>query len=302
MIKAITVTNYLGEKRRFELANPYPSGFAVSKVDGLGPPKASINMTDAATIDGAFFNSSRAQSRNIVLTLYFLQDDRSIEDIRLEAYKFFPIKQHIKMVVETDNRECVVDGYVESNTPEIFSNMESTQVSIVCPSPYLYTEAVSNTTFYGVDPLFEFPFENEDPVIPLIVMGAISGVTQKSIWYDGDAEVGVVIYMHAIGPVEHITIYNIDTRETMKVDTDKLRTLTGEPFSTGDEIIISTIQGDKYVKLLRAGRYTNILNCMDRTSDWFQLAKGENRFAYLAEDGLENLQFRMENRTLYEGI
>lgn len=54
--------------------------------------------------------------------------------------------------------------------------------------------------------------------------------------------------------------------------------------------------------LLRNGKTTNILNCLDKNADWFQLAKGDNIFAYTAEYGSTNLQFKIENRIVYEGV
>lgn len=45
MIRAVTVTNYLGESKRFELAFPEKSGFAVQSISGFGPSKADINTT-----------------------------------------------------------------------------------------------------------------------------------------------------------------------------------------------------------------------------------------------------------------
>lgn len=299
MIQAVTVTNYLGESKRFVLARP--ESMAISKIDGLGPSKAAVNTSEAATIDGSFFNSSRIQERNIVLTVYFLGNP-TIEQSRLESYKFFPIKRRVRLTIETDTRICHADGYVESNEPDIFSKMESTQVSIICPDPFFYSEDVTQTIFFGVDPLFEFPFSNESRSEKLIQFGQINRVTERTIFYTGDAETGVTIIMHALGEVKNVTIYNLVTREFMKLYTDKITELTGSPFSTGDEIEISTVRGNKHVTLLRAGEYTNILNCLDRDSDWFQLSKGDNMFAYLAEDGLENLQFRMENKTVYEGV
>lgn len=301
MIHAVTVTNYLGDSKRFVLAKPELSGAAVSKIEGIGPPKATVNTSEAATIDGAFFNSSRIQQRNIVMTLILLFDP-TIEASRLETYKYFPVKRKVKLTFETDARICSTYGYVESNEPDIFSDRVSTQISIICPDPFFYSESITQTIFFGVDPMFEFPFSNESLTSALLIMGNINRVTERTIVYTGDAETGVTIIMHAIGPVKNVTIYNLITREFMRLYTDRITELTGAAFSTGDEIIISTVKGDKYIMLLRAGEYTNILNCLDKDSNWFQLSKGDNLFAYLAEDGLENLQFRMENKTLYEGV
>ena len=88
----------------------------------------------------------------------------------------------------------------------------------------------------------------------------------------------------------------------MRIDTDKLEKLTGSGMVAGDEIIISTIKGDKSITLLRNGIDTNILNCLDKDSDWFQLSKGDNIFAYVVEEGTTNVQFKIENRTAFEGV
>lgn len=56
------------------------------------------------------------------------------------------------------------------------------------------------------------------------------------------------------------------------------------------------------VRVLRNGIYTNILNCLDKDSDWFQLSKGDNIFAYVVEEGTTNVQFKIENRTAFEGV
>lgn len=136
----------------------------------------------------------------------------------------------------------------------------------------------------------------------LIEFGEIKNETEQTVYYSGDAEIGVVITIHAIGNVRNITIYNTGTREVMRIDTDKLEKLTGSGMVAGDEIIISTIKGDKSITLLRNGIYTNILNCLDKDSDWFQLSKGDNIFAYVVEEGTTNVQFKIENRTAFEGV
>lgn len=122
------------------------------------------------------------------------------------------------------------------------------------------------------------------------------------MYYTGDAEIGMTISIHAIGEAKNISIFNTVTRESMRIDTDKLAQITGSGVIAGDDIIICTVKRNKTIYLLRNGVYINILNCLDRDADWFQLSKGDNLFAYTVEEGLENLQFRIENRTIFEGV
>lgn len=305
MIKSVTITNYLGESVKIELSDGDPEhGLIIKNITGLGPPKANISMTDLATMDGALFNSARVEKRNIVIQMFF-SFAPTVEDSRQRTYKYFPIKKPLKFLIETDNRIVETIGIVETNEPDIFSKDESNQISLVCDDPYFYSAGENGTNvtvFFGIEPLFEFVFSNESLTEPLLEFGSIENETEKTVYYDGDSEIGIVITIHALGAAGNITIYNTGTREVMKIDVSKIEALTGSGIVAGDDIIISTIRGSKKIELLRNGFYTNILNALDKNSDWFQLAKGENIFAYAAEYGSENLQFRIENQIIYEGV
>lgn len=304
MIRSVTITNYRNESIKLELRRPEKSGLFVYNISGLGPVQANINITEVATNDGGVYNSARLNTRNIVFSIGFLENP-DIETMRQLTYKYFPIKQKIKMVFETDNRIAEIEGYVESNEPNIFSSMETATISVMCPRSYFYSGGIdgnTSTVFSGIEPMFEFPFSNESLIESLLEFGEIRMETQRNIAYDGDSQVGITIYINAIGDAKNITIYNLGTRESMSIDTERLKELTGSGIIAGDEIIITTTKGEKGITLLRGGKYTNILNCLGKNADWFQLSKGDNIFAYVAEEGSTNLQFRIENRKLYEGI
>ena len=304
MIQSITVTNYLGDSIKLELARPELSGFIVESITGLGPGKANINTPEVSTNDGSLFNSSRVPNRNIVISLRYLWRD-TIEDTRQLSYKYFPLKKKVTLTIETDNRSAQIEGYVESNEPDIFSKEEGADVSIICPYPFFYATENGGwveTVFSGIEPMFEFPFSNESLTENLLIMGNIQNRTDNVVIYNGDVETGIVITIHALGEATNIAIYNTMTREVMRIDTNKIASYTGGGIDAGDDIIISTIRGDKYATLIRDGVSINILNCMDKNTDWFQLSKGDNVFVYTAETGTTNLQFKIENRLVYEGV
>lgn len=302
MIKSVTITNYLEESVKITLSDGEPEhGLIIKEITGLGPPKANVNMTELATMDGSIFNSARVEKRNIVIQMYF-SFAPTIEDSRQRTYKYFPIKKRLKFLIETDNRLVETWGIVETNEPDIFSDEETNQISLVCDDPYFYSTGTTVTVFFGIEPMFEFPFSNESVTEPLLIFSSIENETEKTVYYDGDSEVGVTITIHAVGEAGSITIYNTGTREVMKIDANKIEKITGSGIIAGDDIIITTTRGNKRVGLLRNGIYTNILNALDKNSDWFQLAKGDNIFAYTAESGSENLQFQIENQVVYEGV
>lgn len=304
MIKSVTVTNHLDESIKLDLFNPDESGFIIKNIDGLGPVKANINFKELATNDGSIDNSARLSSRNIVMSLQFIESP-TIEETRLKSYKYFPIKRNIKILIETDNRICETIGRVETNVPTIFSNAEGCQISVLCPNPYFYSageNGANQTIFYGTDPLFEFPFSNESLTEDLIEFGSIENRTEGTVYYDGDAEIGITIQIHAVGEAAGLVIYNTRTREFMRINDDKLKSLIGSGIQAGDEITITTSRGEKGIYILRNGVTTNILNSLEKPIKWFQLSKGDNTFAYTASAGLTNLQFRIENKVIYEGV
>ena len=304
MIKSFTITNYLGESITLEMMRPEKSGFVIKEVQGLGPVKANVNTSASATHDGTRFNSARADERNIVFDLIFVETHPGelIENIRQKSYKYFPLKREVTIAIETDNLQVQTKGYVESNEPDIFEEQEGAQISIVCPDPYFYSKEVNVTNFYSVIPAFEFPFSNESLSEPLLEMSKINYNTGKVIVYKGHSEIGMFIKIHAVGEVKNLTIHNLGTRETMTINTDKLAMITGSGIIARDDILISTMQGDKYITLTRDGVGYNILNCLDKGTAWFKLAAGDNLFAFTAEEGVTNVQFQIENQVIYEGV
>lgn len=304
MIKTVTVINYLGDELVLDLFNPKPSGFAIRSITGLGPVKATVNTTEIPTGDGSLYNSARLNQRNIVMSLGF-DWIPLIEDARHKTYKYFPLKKNLTLVFETDRRTVYTEGYVESNEPDIFSNAEGCQISVICPDPGFYPYGpggITQTPFYTITPLFEFPFENESLTEPTLEFGLIDYNIVRSIWYDGDEEVGIRLIIHAYGPVSNITFRNVNTREYVFFDTYKLQRLTGQGMIAGDEIIISSVRGEKGATLIRNGVTSNVLNCLNRDSDWFKLSKGENVFAYNAEEGRDNVKITVENQVIYAGV
>lgn len=304
MIKSITVTNFRGESLKMELRNPEKSGFLIKEITGLGPCKADINSKTLATNDGSIYNSSRANSRNIVIKLVYLFNP-TIEDMRQKSYRYFPVKEKITIRIETDNRVCETVGYVESNEPDIFSKEESASISIICPDPYFYSAGEDGTTvtmFYGVENNFEFPFSNESVTTDLIEIGIATYSMERLIYYSGDAKIGVDITIYANGEVKNPSIYNVRTKEYIKIDTDRLEMATGKGLIQGDKVMLSTVKGNRYCTLFRDGNEINIINCVDRKSTWLMLNRGDNIIAYLADNGGSNLELKIENRTIFEGV
>lgn len=306
MIKSVTVVNHLGDTLVMELKRPRISGFYIRSIEGLGPVQANINVVDNAILDGASYSSSRVSYRNIVMNLGFVFAN-GIEDVRHESYKYFPPKRSVKILIETDKRICETCGYVEYNSPDIFNKEVTTQISIICPNPFFYdsgANANSVVEISGMESSFEFPFSNESLEDDMIVLGEFKHGEEKTFYYLGDVEVGMSITIHAAGPASNITIHNVNTDERMVINTTRLKSMLNTEYEiiAGDDIVISTIRGEKSITLIRGGKTYNIINCLDRYPDWFQLSVGANTFVCKASEGEANLKFKMEYGTVYEGV
>ena len=188
MLLSLNVLNPSNDKLILELTNPEKSGFTVRHIDGIGPTKSNINVYDVPSIDGGLFNSARTQSRNIVIKLGYMfittgdHVTPTIEDARHLSYKYFPLKRKIRLEFITDYRTLYIDGYIESNEPDIFSKDEVTTISVICPDPNFYA---SDTEYgyinYPNQNEFEFPFDNNSLSDDLIEFSSIDRVNSCKI-------------------------------------------------------------------------------------------------------------------------
>ena len=123
------------------------SQLAVTNIEGLDPAPATINTTPYAARDGSLFNSSKIQTRNIVITMK-LFNYPSMESVRNKVYNRFPIGDEVSLVFDySDKYSKKISGYVENIKADYFGEFEGIQVSVICPNPDLY-----RVGYVGMDP------------------------------------------------------------------------------------------------------------------------------------------------------
>lgn len=309
MIKTVTIVNYLGKQLDLELTRPEKSGLVVQSITGIGPGKATINITNMASNDGGVFNSARSDTRNIVLNLEMYDTNVNdsawtIEKARLLTYNFFPKKRPLTLIFKTDNRHVYINGYVESNETNIFSEKEMVQISIICPDPNFYDANGSTIVRLAkVIDWFKFPFSNESTSEDLIVLGKIeSDMPIALLRYDAEVETGINIKAKFTGTVTELKFFNYDTGEKIEIDDTKLAQVITDGFSDGDELNICTVRGKKSAKVIRSGVTYNIINSLGFNPSWFQLLKGDNLFTYTTNDQDSNISIEFAYENAYEGV
>lgn len=247
--------------------------YQILSVAGLNPPAAQINTTSIVGMDGAAFNSSKLQTRNIVIMCRINGD---VEENRLALYRYFRTKDPCRVYYSNDTVDVYIDGYVDSLECDYFTQGETAQISIICPYPYFRSVqqmTVSSNTAIG---LFTFPFSiNIGHPIPI---SSYDGAESVNAHNPAESEAGVNIEVHLSAPCTMVEIKNTTTGESMRLR---------YAFETGDAILINTTKGAKSVALIRNAVRSNLFAALQPGSVFPQLAIGNNAFVTLM-DGYVN--------------
>ena len=281
--------------------------FQVVGITGLNPPNAQINMSTMAGVDGAKYNSSKLNPRNIVITLKLNGSGATVESNRQILYTYFPTKEYCKFYYKNNYRDVYIECYVENFEVNLFQNGQLAQISLICPQPYFKAMQEIIDDISKIVSAFKFPFSfggtgATNPSIDTvqgtdfaIAFSQIETDKITNVYNDSESETGVIIQININDSVNVIQIQNIRTGELMILNYN---------FIENDQVIINTNKGQKSVSLLRNGITTNIFSSIRRGSTFFQLQIGDNLFSYIADDGtsdsLINVVFK--HYTVYRGV
>ena len=294
MISEISSTTKSGERLTIELRDPYSSGIAIKEITGLGPVKADLSMDRYALIDGAFLKGVRVGTRNVVLTLIPWGED--IQQLRRKLYKYFGVSETISLEVITDWVSAKSDFIVESVEPNIFSERQEIQVSLIGLDPYWKASSSQIQKVVGFNdtvPSFEFPFFSQEN--HKLIFGDMTNSTGKDIRYLGDAASGAIITCTFHGTVGNLIISNTTYDETMSISK------SGQ-FYAGEQLMIDTRPGKKSIIHSAGGKTSYITGVLAAGSEWIQMHPGVNTIALQYSGGSEDLTVSIEYETLYRGI
>lgn len=279
------------------------SDYQITNIDGLNPPKAIINTSNVAGMDGNKFNSARLEGRNIVITLRL---NGNVEKNRIKLYRYFRTKQWCKIYYKNSSRDVYIEGYVESIETDLFSQSEIMQISILCQNPYFQDAQEIVDDISKVVKEFEFPFAFGD-----------NGATQDGIEIvesdlDDAKEFSTYEYERVteiFNESENETGVIINITFTATVNSPKIiDTITGEYFelrgtyNVGDEVVINTNKGNKSVKLIRNGIESSLFGNLVLGSTWFQLRVGSNYYSYSATRNDTFMRVIYKHNNIYEGV
>lgn len=261
--------------------------YIVYKLEGLTPPRATINTSVSTTTDGSTVNSARVESRNVVI---YMTIEGAVEANRINLYKYFPLKREITLYYRNGTRNVYIQGIVEAVECDPFAKKQVAQISILCPKPYFRAIEDLVTSFRAIKAAFQFPFAIEETGVP---MSELNTNVRNVLVNNGDVESGLTITLYATGRVYGVSLYDVlnQTHITLNM-----------LMEASDLVTINTNAKEKSITLTRNGKTTNILSYMTKDSKWFTLQPGENIFTYDCMSGMQNLQIDFVAPVLYEGV
>lgn len=232
------------------------SGYIVEEIEGLGPVKATLVSSSFATMDGVQYQSSRRDARNILIKIVLRPDyvTQTVRGLRQALYSYFMTKMEVSLrFYDSDGTIVNIMGRVESCDPPLFTREPRIDVSVICFDP----------DFLELTPITESGF-------------TVSDTTEFAIDYEGTVETGFLFELLLDRSLTDFTIYH-----TPPDGSHRQLDFTASMIS-GDKLSISTIQGNKYVNLLRSGVSTSVLYGMPAQSNWIELQPGLNNLRVYA--------------------
>jgi Phage tail protein. len=261
----------------------------LTKLDGAGHVRQTVNTFQAPGQDGAFYISSTLDMRNITLegNIVAESSDEAF-DYRRRLLRAFTPKQRGTLVYRDRQISCVVEeaAFSVSNS----SRAPAFFISLLCPSPFFETldEIREELALWREN--FSFPLEITAPGIEL-------GIRQPSQIIDidnaGDVAGGCRIVFRALGSVTNPELMNVDTGEYIRLNT----TMAAE-----QEIQVYTYFAGKKVVSITGASSTNAFSWVDVGSTFLQLSAGRNTLRYAADENVDLLEVTVYYRPQFLGI
>ena len=281
----LTYTNANGESVTLRQTRP----FFLTRVDGAGKVRQTVNTFKAPDQDGAFFISSAMDMRNITLEGSVITPTiAETYDQRRRFLRVFTPKQQGTLVYRYRQIQCVVEeaGFTASSrerAPNFF-------ISLLCPSPFFEALEEIREELAMWSPLLFFPLE-------ILNTGVEFGVRQPSqiITVDniGDVACGCHIIFRALGSVTNPELMSLDTGDYIRLNT---------VMESGEELHVYTHFAGKRVTRVLGSVESNAFSLLDTSSVFLELDPRRNLLRYNAAENMDLLEVTILYRPKFLGV
>lgn len=255
--------------------------FLLADVDGIYEAKNKVYVSENSMIDGAVYQGSVAEYRNIVLHLTDTEDYVENRDMLNRLFK--EKSKGLLIFTEGDSPSRQIEYYVESLDSSGEDPYREHEISLICPDPFFYDIDPSSEAMASWVSAFTFPFSS---TYAGFTFGYQSNEKIKTIQNDiAEDNIGVVFTISCMGTVVNPSITHIETGDKISIGH------AGKPFEigTGDVVTITTATGNKHVTLTHNGVTSEVNHYLTEDSVFVQLMRGSNSFGFGADSGLNNL-------------
>lgn len=282
--RIITCTNEDGFSITFNEIEFSP--FLLAGIDGIYDSKNNVYVSENSMIDGAVYQGSVAEYRNIVLHLKDLKD---FPENRNALNRLFKEKSKgILIFWEADADPRKIEYYVESLESTENHDVRLHDISLICPDPFFYDVDASTEEMALWVSAFTFPFSSPSTGF---IFGYKDNSRIQTIQNDfAEDNIGITIIMSCLGGVTNPSITHVETNSSIHIGHEN------KPFNmvAGDIVTITTATGNKHVTLTRNGVTSEINHYLTEDSVFIQLMRGSNSFGFGADSGVNNLTITLE--------
>ena len=271
----------------------------ITAVTGLESSELDISTSDNALVDGASVDGKKIKPRPIHIEASFKSNKNNPEN-RANVIKFFNPKYTGKALITnmgvSRNIEYELEGWTFASVRNM-DNKLKILVDLLCPDPYMLNVDNYGKNMANISALFAFPWrmlstrmtsgklDYPDKARGMLLGGMTMGYRtlykEVVLANDGDVPTGVQIQFVATrGPVTNPKITNTGTGQYMRVNV---------AMQQGDILLIDTNDRHQVITLNGVNYYQHI----DRKSEPFKLAVGDNYLEYDADENYTNLDVNL---------
>lgn len=253
-----------------KIGDIYFSGYDIIEYSGLQEISVEYEMTENAVGNGTIITGWYMPEREITLTA-------RVPKMNAESvFRYFKGNKNYVLTIG-ERKINVVMQNVKLDWTLTFYNDPRIELSLIAPDPYFYDVSDFGKDIAGIIPQFGFPwtYSPDNPV----KFGYREFTDQTIFENDGDDEVGLKLRIEAYGVVKGVKFENLRTGQYIKINQD---------LSQGDILEISTVSNPSETPYIRLNG-VDIFDKIDRMSDFFKLAVGDNFLKYSADEGVTEM-------------
>lgn len=286
-ISRFIYTNVQGRRIEFSIRN----GYIITSIDGMSSNTIDYNETSVANQIGSTISTGKVKPKDISIEGGFLFS----KEKRMNLIN--TILPNVEGILRYINEEDGIDVYLNGRptiTPNISTNRiyQKFEFTFHCPFPYWRKYNEGSVEFVRYESKFRLPRSFSGTVPWKISDKIVNQLT--TIDNTGSVSSGFVCTILAKDVVKG--------PELLKVNTQEIMEFPNLVMQLDDVLEISTIQNQRYTRLIRGEIVENVFFETSFESTFFQLDVGSNPLRFDASEGVENMEVTIEYQTTYAGV